>query len=182
MIMSEYLSVYLREKKTPILQYREYPHGEAVESKSEEEIRALYNECEEYNRKVVESFGCELFYLSTTPSRQLDVIAWTNTPKVLTKALLAEVLAFYEEEIADSKKSRHQKIERIECLEARIVKASPELYDKIDQEILEARGSISEYDADIEEQQYYLHTFQFVNGIMQDDSNAKRYELIYTKC
>ena len=180
--MSEYLSVYLREKKTPILQYREYPHGEAVEGKSKDEIQSLYNECEEYNRKVAESYGCELFCLSSTPSRQLDVMPWTNTPKALTKDLLAEVMAFYEEEIADSKNYRQQQIERIECLEARIVKASPELYDKIDEEIFEARSSISEYDAEIEEQQYYLHKFQFVNGIMQVVSNAERYELVYTKC
>ena len=180
--MSEYLSVYLREKKTPILQYREYPHGEAVEGKSKEEIQALYNECEEYNRKVEESYGCELFYLTTTPSRQLDVVPWTDKPKALTKDLLAEVLAFYKEEIEESKKYRQQQIERIEQLEARIVKASPELYDKIDQEICEARGSISWCDEEIEEQQYYLQKFQFVNGIIRDDSNAERYELIYTKC
>ena len=180
--MSEYLSVYLRAKKTPVLQYRDYPHGEDLKGKSEEEIQALYNEREEYNKRVVESFGCELFFLSTTPSRQLHVLPWSEKPKALTKDLLAEVLAFYEEEIADSRKYRQQQIERIEQLEARIVKASPDLYDKIDDEIFDARSSISEYDAEIEKQQSYLHDFQFVNGIMQDDSNAERYELIYTKC
>lgn len=75
--MSEYTSVYLRDKAAPLLSFREYPSGEELEGKSEEEIQSLYQEVQSYNNTVDETFGCELFYLTTTPSRRLNVLSWS---------------------------------------------------------------------------------------------------------
>ena len=103
--MSEYTTVYLRDKNTPLLEYREHPSFEETRNLSKDEIMTAIHEVDEYNKNVRKSFGCELFHLSTTPSRQLDVLQWSSSPQTLTAELLDRVLAFYNEEIEDYKKS-----------------------------------------------------------------------------
>ena len=93
--MSEYTSVYLREKAAALLSFRDNPTAEELEGKSEEEIQAIYQEVQTYNDTVGETFGCELFYLTTTPSRRLKVLPWSSDPKPLTKDLLEEIIDFY---------------------------------------------------------------------------------------
>ena len=75
--MSEYTTVYLRYKNTPLLEYREHPSFEETRNLSKDEIMTAIHEVDEYNKNVRKSFGCELFHLSTTPSRQLDVLQWS---------------------------------------------------------------------------------------------------------
>ena len=58
--MSEYTSVYLREKAATLLTFRDNPTVEELEGKSEEEIQAIFQEIRAYNGTVAESFGCEL--------------------------------------------------------------------------------------------------------------------------
>ena len=99
--MSEYTTVYLRSKSTPLLDYREHPSFKETRNLSKDEITAAIYEVDEYNKNVRKSFGCELFHLSTTPSRQLDVLQWSSSPQTLTAELLDRVLAFYNEEIED---------------------------------------------------------------------------------
>ena len=102
--MSEYATVYLRSKATPLLYYREHPSFEETRNLSKDEIMAAIHEADEYNKNVSKSFGCKLFHLSTTPSRHLDILHWSPLPKILTTELLDEVLEFYNEEIEDYKK------------------------------------------------------------------------------
>ena len=89
--MSEYTTVYLRSKVTPLLDYREHPSFEETRNLSKDEIMTAIHEVDEYNKNVRESFGCELFHLSTTPSRQLDVLQWSSSPQTLTAELLDRV-------------------------------------------------------------------------------------------
>ena len=180
--MSEYTSVYLREKATPILSYREYPTGDEAVGKTEEEIKEIYKEVQTYNESVEESFGCELFYLSTTPSRRLSVLPWTSEPKPLTNDLLTEIVDFYNEEIMSFEEIISKRKDDIERYEARIIKATPDLYDKIEEDIFECKQSIEECREELDEINYYCSKFKFLQGIIKLDSNSKRYELIYTKC
>ena len=70
--MSEYTSVYLREKTAPLLSFRDYPTAEELEGKSKEEIQATYQEVQTYNNTVVETFGCELFLAMVARSQTID--------------------------------------------------------------------------------------------------------------
>ena len=180
--MSEYTTIYLRNKNTPLLDYKEQPSWEEIQNLSEDELRMLRKEIYEYNRTVVKSFGCELFYLSTTPSRHLDVLEWSPSPRVLTTELLNEVLDFYNEEIEYYKKSIETNKATITKLEARILKANVELYDKISKDIGGYNDNIRELEEELEDKQYLYNQFYFVKGILDNKSNAEDYELVYTKC
>ena len=180
--MSEYTSVYLREKTAPLLSFRDNPTVEELEGKSEEEIQAIYQEVETYNNKVDETFGCELFYLTTTPSRRLDVLPWSPDPKPMTRGLLGEIIDFYNEKISSYERIISERKEDIERFEARIVRANVELYDKIEEDIFDCKRSIEECQEELEELKFYCSEFRFLQGILDNDSNSERFELIYTKC
>ena len=98
--MSEYTTVYLRHKEMPLLKAKEYPSYEECQSLSKEDLMEVIRKIDEYNKQVAQSLGCELFYLTTTPSRELTMLPCSPSPSVLTNALLEEVLCFYKEEIA----------------------------------------------------------------------------------
>ena len=180
--MSEYTTVYLRSKATPLLDYREQPSWEEIQNLSEDELNQIRNEIKEHNKNVDRSLGCELFHLSTTPSRQLDVLQWSSSPQTLTTELLDRVLAFYNEEIEDYKKSIARYKATIAKLETRILKANIELYDKISKDIDEYNESIGFLEEDLENKQYLYNKFYFAKGILDNKSNADDYELVYTKC
>lgn len=180
--MSEYTTVYLRSKATPLLDYREHPSFEETRNLSKDEIMAAIHEVDECNKNVRKSFGCELFHLSTTPSRQLDVLQWSSSPQTLTTELLDRILAFYNEEIEDYKKSIARYKANIAKLETRILKANVELYDKISKDIDEYNDSIRDFEEELENTQYLYNKFYFAKGILDNKSNADDYELVYTKC
>ena len=180
--MSEYTTVYLRSKATPLLDYREHLSFEETRNLSKDEIMAAIHEVDEYNKNVRKSFGCELFHLSTTLSRQLDVLQWSSSPQTLTAELLDRVLAFYNEEIKDYKKCIARNKATIAKLETRILKANIELYDKISKDIDEYNESIDYLEEELENKQYLYNKFYFAKGILDNKSNAEDYELVYTKC
>ena len=99
--MSEYTTVYLRHKDMPLLKKKEHPSHEECHSQSKEDLPPA----DEYNKQVTKSLGCKLFYLTTTPSRELTVLPCSPSPSVLTNVLLEEVLCFYKEEIENCKKA-----------------------------------------------------------------------------
>ena len=72
--MSEYTTVYLRHKEMPLLKNKEYPSHEECQILSKEDLMEVICEIDEYNKQVAKSLGCKLFYLSTTPSRELTVL------------------------------------------------------------------------------------------------------------
>ena len=180
--MSEYTTIYLRSKATPLLDYREHPSFEETRNLSKDEIMTAIHEVDEYNKNVRKSFGCELFHLSTTPSRQLDVLQWSSSPQTLTAELLDRVLAFYNEEIEDYKKSIARYKATIAKLETRILKANIELYDKISKDIDEYNESIGYLEEELENKRYLYNKFYFAKSILDNKSNAEDYELVYTKC
>lgn len=179
--MSEYTTIYLRDKNVPLLEYREQPAWEEIQNLSEDEIKIIKEERQEYNRKVEKSMGCELFYLTTTPSRELTVLPWSPSPKRLTKEKLDEIICFYNGEIGDCKKAITNHKESIVRLETRIVKANVELYDKINDDIDECNENLKFWEEELERYSYLYNKFDFLKGIMEEDSNSKDYELIYTK-
>ena len=180
--MSEDTTIYLRNKKRPLLKYKNYPTREETKGLEEKEINKLIQEVEEYNDIAFESFGCMLFYLCTTPSRELDFLPYSKEPRILTKDLLNDVLDFYDEKINDYKKILIKDKENIEILERRIVKANLEIYDRIDSEINELKENIEYLETEIYNYQYYYNKFYFLKGIFGFSSNTENYELIYTKC
>ncbi|MBO6168998.1 MAG: hypothetical protein J6O51_03405 [Bacteroidales bacterium] len=180
--MSEYTVVYLREKAAPLLSFRDHPTVEELEGKSEEEIQAIYQEIQTYNDTVEETFGCELFYLTTTPSRRLNVLPWSPDPKPLTKGLLEEIINFYNERISSYVRIISERKEDVERYEARIIRANADLYDKIDEDIFDCKRSIEESQEEMDELKFYCSEFRFLQGILDNKSNSERYELIYTKC
>ena len=180
--MSEYTTVYLRSKDKPLLEYKDYPSGEETHGLEDKDIHKLIKEVEEYNNIVHNSFGCRLFYIGTTPSRELDVLPYSPDPKPLTKNLLDDVLDVYKERINDYKESIVNSKEIIERLEKRIVKANLEIYDKIAKEINQHNESIVFLEEEIDNYQYYYNKFYFLNGILEGNSTFDNYELIYTKC
>ena len=180
--MSEYTSVYLRKKTDPLLSFRDDPTFEELDGKSKKEVNAIYEEVRNYNKTVVETFGCVLFYLSTTPSRQLNILPWSEDPKPLTKDLLEEVIDFYNEEISSFEKIISNRKGDIDRYEARIVKANADLYDKIEEDIFDCKRSIEECQEELEGLKFLCYKFRFLQGIFEDESNSERYEMIYTKC
>ena len=125
--------------------------------------------------------GCELFYLSTTPSRELTVLPYSPSPNVLTNVILEEVLCFYKEEIKHCKKAIAKNKEDIVRLETRIAKANIDLYDKINNEIGNCYENIDFEEKELEHYQFLYNKFSFLEGIIDNESNSKDYELIYTK-
>ena len=180
--MSEYTTIFLRNKNVPLLEYREQPSWEEIKDLSDDEINKIEEERKEHNRNVERSMGCELFYLTTTPSRELTILPWNPSPKVLTKELLGEVIDFYKEEIDRCKTALKEQKEDIVRLETRIVKANVDLYDKINEDIYECNQSISFWTKELNHYQYLFDKFNFAMDIIDNDSNAENYELIYTKC
>ena len=179
--MSEYTTVYLRCKEKPLLKYKEYPTWEETKGLEEKEINKLIQEVEEYNNIAHESYGCMLFYLCTTPSRELDFLPYSQEPKPFTKDLLNDVLNFYDEKINDYKKILIKDKENIKILEERIVKANLEIYDKINSEIYELRENIEYLETEIDEYQYFYNKFYFLQGALEYGPNIDNYELIYKK-
>ena len=153
--MSEYTTIYLRNKATPLLEYKEHPSWNEIKDLSDDEINKIEEERKEHNRNVERSMGCELFYLTTTPSRELTVLPWNPSPKVLTKELLGEVINFYKEEIDRCKTALK---EQKEC-----------------------NQSISFWTEELNHYKYLFDKFNFAKDIIDNDSNAENYELIYTK-
>ncbi len=179
--MSEYTTVYLRHKEIPLLKVKEYPSSEECKSLSKEDLTGLIREIDEYNEQVAKSLGCELFYLSTSPSRELTVLPYSPSPSVLTNVLLEEVLCFYKKEIKHCKKAIAKNKEDIVRLETRIAKANVDLYDKINNEIGNCYENMDFEEKELEHYQFLYNKFSFLEGIIDNESNSKDYELIYTK-
>ena len=179
--MSEYTTIYLRHKEIPLLKTKEYPSYEECQSLSKEDLLETIRKIDEYNEQVAQSLGCELFYLTTTPSRELTVLPCSPSPSVLTNVLLEEVLCFYKEEIENCKKAIAKNKEDIAKLEVRIAKTTVDLYDKINKEIDNCYENIDFEEEELEHYQFLYNKFSFLEGIIVDESNSKNYELIYTK-
>lgn len=179
--MSEYTTVYLRQKDMPLLKKKEHTSHEECQSQSKEDLMKVIREIDEYNKQVVKSLGCKLFYLTTTPSRELTVLPCSPSPSVLTNVLLDEVLYFYKEEIEHCKKAIAKNKEDIVRLETRIAKATVDLYDKINKEIDNCYESINFEEEELEHYQFLYNKFSFLEGIMDNELNSKNYELIYIK-
>ncbi len=180
--MSEYTTIYLRYKEIPLLKYKEHPSHEECQRLSKEDLMKVNREIDEYNKQVIKSFGCKLFYLSTTPSRELAMLPWSPSPSILTKGLLAEILYFYREEIDNYKNAIAKNKEDIAKLEVRISKANVNLYDKISSEIDECHANINFEEEELEYYQYWYNKFSFLVDIIDNESNYENYEMIYTKC
>jgi len=118
-----------------------------------------------------------LFYLSTTPSRELTILPWSPSPSILTKGLLDEILYFYQEEIDNYKNAIAKNKEDIAKLEVRISKANVNLYGRISKEIDECYERINFEEEELE----HYHKFAFCSSIINNESNSEYYELIYTK-
>ena len=180
--MSEDTSVYLRKKAEPLLPHRSYPSKEELAGKTEEEIKAIYQEIDSYNDSAYDSLGCKVISLTTTPSRQLEVLPWSDKPVPLTKEMLDEIIDFYNDEIASYQVKVSEIQEEMERHERRIVKVGYDLYKKIDEEIVGCKDSIKCFKEEMEELEYYRSRFSFLRQILSWKSRAERYELIYTKC
>ena len=123
-----------------------------------------------------------MFYLTTTPSRRLDVLPWSPDPKPMTRGLLREIIDFYNEKISSYERIISERKKDIERFEARIVRANVELYDKIEEDIFDCKRSIEECQEELEELKFYCSEFRFIQGILDNKSNSERFEVIYTKC
>ena len=178
--MSEYTTIYLRKKGEPLLKYRSIL-SEETSGLTKEEYISLQEEIRAYNKTVNEGLGCELFYMGTTPSRQLEVLPYSEDPTLLTIDMLAEILDFYAEEIEEEKQFIKRNEEELIVLENRIRAADVKLYDKIDQEIFETKTTIKDCRETLEELHFLSCRFEFVANMMKDEDNVKNYELIYTK-
>ena len=179
--MSEYTTIYLRCKKIPLLKYKEHPSYEECQKLSKEDLMKVNREIDEYNKQVTKSLGCKLFYLSTTPSRELTILPWSPSPSILTKGLLDEILYFYQEEIDNYKNAIAKNKEDIAKLEVRISKANVNLYGRISKEIDECYERINFEEEELEHYQYLYNKFAFCSSIINNESNSEYYELIYTK-
>lgn len=179
--MSEYTTVYLRYRQIPLLEYNEHPSYEECQNLSKDDLMKSIREIDEYNNQVDKSFGCELFYLTATSSRELTVLPWSPSPSVLTKDLLVEILCFYKEEIEHCKNAIVKNKEDIAKLEARIAKATVDLYDKISEKIDECYENINFEEEELEHYQFLYNKFDFLKGIIDKESNSEYYELMYTK-
>lgn len=178
--MSEYTIFYLRYKAVPILEYKDSPSYEDTRNLSECERQQLAQEIHDYNDRVSESWGCELFCLSTTPSRQLSLIPWAESPQVVTLDLLERIMSFYAEEIDECNRYIDSYQKKILALEERFNKANPAIYDKISSDIEEYQDCIDSWNDDLEKYQYHHCKFEFLKEILKNLNED--YELIYTKC
>ena len=165
--MSEYTTIYLRCKEIPLLKYKEHPSYEEYQKLSKEDLMKVNREIDEYNKQVTKSLGCKLFYLSTTPSRELTILPWSPY--------------FYQEEIDNYKNAIAKNKEDIAKLEVRISKANVNLYGRISKEIDECYERINFEEEELEHYQYLYNKFAFCSSIINNESNSEYYELIYTK-
>ena len=178
--MSEYTTIYLRKKGEPLLKFRSIL-SEETSGLTREEYISLLEEIHTYNKTVHEGLGCELFYMCTTPSRQLNVLPYSEDPSLLTSDMLSAILDFYSEEIEEEKQFIKRYEEELRVLEDRIRAADVKLYDKIDQEIFETKATIKDCRETLEELHFLSSRFEFVANMMKDEDNLNNYELIYTK-
>ncbi len=178
--MSEYTTFYLRYKAAPMLEYKDSPSYEEVMNLSESERKQLAHEINDFNGRVSDSWGAEVFTLSTTPSRKLSVIPWTESPKVVTLDLLESIMSFYKEEIDECHGYIDSYKKKIFVLEERFTKANPAIYDKISSEIEDCQKFIESWNEDLETYQYHHCKFEFLKEILKNLNED--YELIYTKC
>ena len=178
--MSEYTTFYLRYKAAPMLEYKDSPSYEEVINLSESERKKLAQEINDHNDRVSESWGSELLCLSTTPSRQLSIIPWTEDPTIVTHDLLERIISFYEEEINECNRYIDSYKKKILVLEDRFAKATPAIYDKISSEIEACQDSLESWNKDLEEHQYHRCKFEFLMEILNNLNQD--YELIYTRC
>ena len=96
--------------------------------------------------------------------------------------MLEEVIDFYNEEISSYKRIITERKDDIERYEARIVRANADLYGKIEEDIFDCKRSIEECREELDELKFYCSKFRFLQGILENNSNSERYELIYIKC
>lgn len=66
-------------------------------------------------------------------------------------------------------------------METRIAKANVDLYDKINNEIGNCYENMDFEEKELEHYQFLYNKFSFLEGIIDNESNSKDYELIYTK-
>ena len=132
-----------------------------------------------YNETVRKSFGCELFHLETTPSRQLEVLPYSEEPRPLPKDILNNILSFYEEEIQELNDIITKEKSQLEIKEKRILLASPGLYKVISQEIEEHKDYIEECQKSLKEWQHFYNEFVFINELADNPSNSN--SLLSTK-
>lgn len=177
--MSEYTTFYLRYKAAPVLEYKNYPSYEEVINLSESERKQLAQETNDYNDRVSESWGSELFCLSTTPSRQLSLIPWAESPQVVTINLLEKIMYFYAEEIDECHRYIDSYHNKILVLVESLATANPSIYDKIISDIEACQDCINSWNEDLEKYQYHRHKFEFLMEILKNLN--KDYELVYTK-
>lgn len=126
-------------------------------------------------------YGCALFFLGTTPSRQLEVLPYSEEACPLSKELLEDDLLFYEEEIQSFYERITKAKSQLDILEKRILMADPMLYDTINRDIEEHRDCIEEEQESLEEYENIYRKFKFVENIIDNPDNSG-YELLYTKC
>lgn len=180
--MSEYTNIYLHMKGAPVLSFRNYPTPAEEQSLSQEQIRSSCAEVDTYNEiNVPKSYGCVLFYLGTTPTRQLDVLPYSDEPRPLSKELLDDILSFYQEEIQSLNNQISEFTSQVDILEKRILMANPEIYDRISQDIDANKGYIKESMSALAYLKGLYCKFEFVKNIIIDPDNTD-YELLYTKC
>ena len=71
--MSEYTTIYLRNKATPLLEYKEHPSWNEIKDLSDDEINKIEEERKEHNRNVERSMGCESVSYTHLVLLQVDV-------------------------------------------------------------------------------------------------------------
>lgn len=180
--MSQYTYIYLREKGRPILRFREYlSSADELKGLSEEQIKASNAEVDAYNETVRKSFGCALFHLDTTPSRQLEVLPYSEDARLLSIEALEDILLFYDERIQSVNHKIAELKTQIDVLEKRILMADPRLYNRINRDIEDHKDYISEEQASLASLEYFHNKFMFVKNILDDTDNSD-YEIIYIKC
>ena len=163
-----------------MLKYKDSPSYEEVMNLSESERKKLAQEINDHNDRVSESWGSELLCLSTTQSRQLSIIPWSEDPTIVTHDLLERIISFYKEEINECNRYIDSYKKKIQVLEDRFAKATPAIYDKISSEIEACQDSLESWNEDLEKYKYNHCEFKFLMDIFKNLNED--YELIYTKC
>lgn len=150
--MSECTIVFIREKGTPLLKYRDAPSYEERRGETDKETDTLLKEIETHNNPVDDSLGPELIHLYTTSSQRLTALPSSDDPKPLTMALLNDVLSFYYEKIK-----------------------------KISEEIKNSGNAARELEEELNDYQNCHLKFMYIRNMMYYDDNMEKYELVYRK-
>lgn len=177
--MSEYTTFYLRYRAVPLLEYKDWPSYDELIYLSESDRKQLFHELNDHNDRVSESLGSELLCLPTTPSRELSIIPWAESPQVVTINLLEKIMSFYAEEIDECHRYIDSYHNKIFVLVESLATANPSIYDKIISDIEEYQDCINFWNEDLEKYQYHRHKFEFLMEILKNLN--QHYELIYTK-